>query len=102
MQLNKWSQCLPKIIPASRSRLLLKVRFMLEYLVKSAYQLLSNYDCSLRDLCTAFPDKFHEIRDFIDDTDLETRLKNDGMYALEQTRIIKKASNIRVSRNFDV
>jgi hypothetical protein len=58
---------------------------------------LSNYNSSLRELYNAFPDQFQEIKDLLEDEDLEMRLRNDGIYTIQQTRLIDKVCFLNVN-----
>jgi hypothetical protein len=52
--------------------------------------MLGENGISLRELYASIPDKLHEIRDVIEDEDLEMRLKNDSFYMIHQQRLIQK------------
>ena len=89
---HKWSTLFATVQPRPKGWVCFEARWPRSRLFaeKTAFQLLSSHQLSLRQLYAAMPDRLSEIRDLLDDVDIEKRLRLESAYAEQHTTLQAK------------
>ncbi|VDM39745.1 unnamed protein product [Toxocara canis] len=81
MPVSKWIRCLPRFMTRKHAAKAL-----------SAYEMLYRFDISIEQLAEAFP---KELSNYVGDEQLESRIRNEGIYARQHARLTARMEEVR-------